>query len=342
MRTFRIGNDLPISWRVLRCGKPEDFQGKSLKLYLTTRYGRILVNDFLVRGNVITFLYPGGEQVVKGDYGLLLIENNGADGMYTVAVDRAFALTAGGSVACECTLDVDIVTDIDIPSNGLSAYELAVLGGFAGTKEEWLASLKGEPFRYEDFTPEQIVQLQTPATDAAEKVLRTESEIKTAERTRVTAEQQRQRDTAAAIADARSATQAAQVAANAANDAAQNAEELNQAVRADESRREQNESARKEAEEARKSSEDARVDAEKKRDASEQQRQADTAEAISNAKAATQDARDAAAVASENVLAIEFDKQSGELNALVGSEGSAFDSGHIEQDGAVVLDFNYN
>jgi len=64
---------------------------------------------------------------------------------------------------------------------GLSAFEVAVINGFSGTEEEWLASLKGEPgkpgytpvkgkdysdgekgdpFTYEDFTPEQLAALK--------------------------------------------------------------------------------------------------------------------------------------------------------------------------------------
>jgi hypothetical protein len=56
--------------------------------------------------------------------------------------------------------------------NGRSAYELAVMKGFTGTLNEWLASLKGEPgeqgiqgekgepFTYEDFTAEQLALLK--------------------------------------------------------------------------------------------------------------------------------------------------------------------------------------
>ncbi len=78
--------------------------------------------------------------------------------------------------------------------NGKSAYELAKENGFAGTVAEWLASLKGlqgykgdkgdagiqgiqgeqgekgdkgDAFTFADFTSEQIVELQKPATDAA-------------------------------------------------------------------------------------------------------------------------------------------------------------------------------
>ena len=45
---------------------------------------------------------------------------------------------------------------------GKSAYAIAVENGFSGTEEEWLLSLKGEPFTYSDFTPEQLTQLMGP------------------------------------------------------------------------------------------------------------------------------------------------------------------------------------
>lgn len=50
--------------------------------------------------------------------------------------------------------------------DGYSAYEVAVKNGFDGTEEEWLASLKGDkgdkgdPFVYEDFTPEQLASIK--------------------------------------------------------------------------------------------------------------------------------------------------------------------------------------
>ncbi len=52
-------------------------------------------------------------------------------------------------------------------ADGLSAYQLAVKHGFEGSEEEWIASFqkgeqgeKGEPFTYDDFTPEQLAALK--------------------------------------------------------------------------------------------------------------------------------------------------------------------------------------
>lgn len=46
--------------------------------------------------------------------------------------------------------------------SGKSAYTIAIENGFSGTKEEWLLSLKGEPFTYSDFTLEQLSGLTGP------------------------------------------------------------------------------------------------------------------------------------------------------------------------------------
>lgn len=45
---------------------------------------------------------------------------------------------------------------------GASAYQIALEQGFVGTPDEWLASLKGEPFRFEDFTSEQLDLITGP------------------------------------------------------------------------------------------------------------------------------------------------------------------------------------
>ena len=45
---------------------------------------------------------------------------------------------------------------------GKSAYQIAVSNGFEGTEKEWLASLKGDAFTYDDFTNEQLAQITGP------------------------------------------------------------------------------------------------------------------------------------------------------------------------------------
>lgn len=79
----------------------------------------------------------------------------------------------------KCFLEyVGFVASTMNPANGcaeraqyyLSAYGLAVKLGYKGTLEEWLESLKGEkgdPFRYEDFTQEQLEGLTEGIKDYA-------------------------------------------------------------------------------------------------------------------------------------------------------------------------------
>lgn len=70
----------------------------------------------------------------------------------------------------ELILKLDKETTIPlIEGLGKSAYAIAVAHGFRGTEQEWLDSLKGEPFKYADFTPEQLEALKGPKGDPGSK-----------------------------------------------------------------------------------------------------------------------------------------------------------------------------
>jgi hypothetical protein len=59
----------------------------------------------------------------------------------------------------------------DTGEQGASAYEVAVENGFVGTEEQWLDSLvgpQGEAFTYDDFTKEQLNDLQGPIGETGE------------------------------------------------------------------------------------------------------------------------------------------------------------------------------
>lgn len=82
------------------------------------------------------------------------------------------------------TIKVDKETTLPlIEGVGKSAYAIAVSHGFKGTEQEWLDSLrgpqgpegvpgppgsKGEPFKYTDFTAEQLAALKGPKGDKGE------------------------------------------------------------------------------------------------------------------------------------------------------------------------------
>jgi len=60
-----------------------------------------------------------------------------------------------------------IVQEVAGPA-GLDNYRIAVVNGYEGTVQEYLASMKGNPFIYADFTPEQLLALKGAAFSYAD------------------------------------------------------------------------------------------------------------------------------------------------------------------------------
>ena len=238
MEKIRYGNDITFRWTVKRDGQPENFsKAITLKLLMRGTSSTVEVKNYKIDGSTITWLFAGKDQRGPSTYSLTLIENEGLDNMFTV--DKCEVLRLTSSSCCACDEDgpftIDVESDICVPSNGLSAYEIAVLHGFKGTEEEWLDSLK------------------QPAEDAAEEA----------------------QETIKALAEASNkATEAANVAAAAADKAAQAVTELGNRLAAAETTREEAESARVRAELFRVQAEETRAAAELLRDSAERQRTA--------------------------------------------------------------------
>ena len=254
---IRIGNDIPIRWTVTRCGEPEDFTGRTLKILMRTAYSETEVSDFAVDGNVISWTFRGSEQKTTGGYTFTLIENAGLDDMNTVdACDALKLVPCSCSESCE--EEVEISTDITVPANGFSAYEIAVQHGFKGTEEEWLASL-GQPAKD---AAEKALEAAKTATEAADATKELDKAVTSAEAERVKAE---------------SGRESAETERKSAETARASAEEK-----------------RNTAETARASAEEKRESAEQNRELAEAERQRTTATALAAAAQATSDARTAA------------------------------------------------
>lgn len=160
MKKIRIGNDIVLRVEVTRLGQPEDFEGKTLLLTLRSAY-EMKVMPFVRVGNVLTATWLGSQQTKTGTYTVTLREDCGEGSVFTVDCCDCFALVARssqedcltGSQTITSSADIshavggdttDIDLNVGVPSNGLSAYEIAVRNGFEGTESEWLSSLKGE------------------------------------------------------------------------------------------------------------------------------------------------------------------------------------------------------
>jgi len=155
--TIRIGNDITVKWRISILtpdGTYQDYtlDGRKLTLYLGNHAGKARMYDFSVDGNVLTWIFRGKDQKSTGRYYLTLVENEGQDNMHTVDSCEVFCLTAEsrkascgqpcGAVTAE-TVQLASVVSMGVPGpQGLSAYEVAVQSGFAGSEEEWLESMK--------------------------------------------------------------------------------------------------------------------------------------------------------------------------------------------------------
>lgn len=199
MRKIRIGKDIVLKWALFDTEEnPFDLSGRDLTLMLVTPLMTKQKLDFQVTENVIETKVKGIDQRIIGIYTLTLWLNYGKDGQNVVDYCKAFELVPltcmeGGesdNILQVETIDIQSIFNVGI--QGLSAYEIAVKNGFEGTEEEWIASLKGKAFIYEDFTPEQITALQKPAIDAATEISKTNNAIIAAEQERNEAEITRQ------------------------------------------------------------------------------------------------------------------------------------------------------
>ena len=316
MQKIRAEKEFIARWSgILTNGQPDSLEGRDLSLYLINPLGSESRQDITVDGNTVTFRVLAETCRVLGQYKLKLYENKGKAGQTVLDQCEGFCVVAttcqeGGSTP---GLDIDTVNlsggDLAIGVQGRSAYEIAVANGFQGTEEEWLASLKGvkgdqgDPFTYEDFTPEQIKELQRPAADATNAANQAAQAASLAAQTATGA-------AGMATAAAESANQAASnadAAALKADTAAQSASQTEASIKqaealraaaeqqraANETARQQAESGRQQAEQSRVSAEQGRVSAESSRVSAEQSRAAAEQQRVTEFATLKQDAETA-------------------------------------------------
>lgn len=387
---YPIGNDIPITWRIKRFESSEDLsRAVSLKLQMIGSNGiAINVTGYTLDDNAISWIFRGKDQTTPASYVFKLVGNEGLDNMFTVKTCAVLHLVPAVCMSDnpDGVLPLDITSEIIVPSNGLSAYEIAVLHGFKGTEEEWLDSLRQpaeDAAEEAQKTIQALVEAGNKATEAANAAAKAAdeaasaiaelgSQLVAAETARETAEAARVRaellrvqaeETRAAAEQLRDSAEQQRVAAEELRVKAEQLRVTAEQARAEaEEKRVLAEQSRVTAEDARVKAETGRVDAEFKRVTAEQsrvtaetsrvkaeqnrvtaeeQREETFATLKTDAEKAMQDATDAALLAQENVLAVEFDQSTGMLSAVVGADNSAFTSGKITPSGDVVLNFDY-
>lgn len=141
MKRIQIGNDFRVSWTLSQLGEAFSLVGKTYDIEVSSPYGVILVSNVVAEGNILSFSIPASQQVYLGNYDITLKITDEAGQTWRLKQCDAFAL-----VPCDCGEIVEVVqlsSGIVYPSNGLNAYQLAVLNGeYTGDYEgyqKWLA-----------------------------------------------------------------------------------------------------------------------------------------------------------------------------------------------------------
>lgn len=157
--------------------KPHVFPDSALLLWLNELEGRVQLDIFLMAPEeTVEYTLPDDNETV-------LLVDLPHTGIYRYWLEAMIDFESGeynqyqNSVELfnnawnefACWFAETQGTEGDGVSRGfyLSAYGIAVKHGYTGSEEEWLETLKGDPFRYEDFTPEQLANIKDGVVQSA-------------------------------------------------------------------------------------------------------------------------------------------------------------------------------
>lgn len=101
MKTILIGNDISFRWDVReKGGSPFDLEGKEVALYRKGFSGNVRIGEVSVKGNVVSWSWPGRDQKSPGTYSFLLVVNEGVDGMHSLDTGPAVTLVSSPGERC--------------------------------------------------------------------------------------------------------------------------------------------------------------------------------------------------------------------------------------------------
>lgn len=136
MVNIRICNDIPIKWRVTRLGNEISLSDFDLKLIMQGPLLTRIIDKYVVDGSVLKWVFHASEQSRPGCYTFSLMLSQAGKPVYCIDGDQVLNLVTDSALECNVHC-VEMYSDLQIPSNGMSAYEIAVLNGFKGTEEEF-------------------------------------------------------------------------------------------------------------------------------------------------------------------------------------------------------------
>ena len=86
LRKYRIGNDIPVTWKISTNGERTSLEGRSLEVKCEDALGGTLAIEWRIVGADVCATIPGREQRTPGLLTLTLVENPGMADMHTVDV----------------------------------------------------------------------------------------------------------------------------------------------------------------------------------------------------------------------------------------------------------------
>lgn len=167
MKNIRIGNDFVLVWTITRGGQPENLSNITNASLTARVFTKIKSVPFEIVGNSILIEFTPLICDTLGLYNLVfsyeLPDYGLSDLQRKCTIDvNAFQIVPNSMMADDIT-EFSITSDLLIGFKGdpgKSAYEIWLEAGNIGTIDDYLASLKGEPFTFEDFTSEQLALLK--------------------------------------------------------------------------------------------------------------------------------------------------------------------------------------
>lgn len=200
MNKFRIKKDIAVSMMIMTNGEARELEGRDLRVEVNyngpSKVQPVVINDYETEGNKLMFVFHGIHHRFLGKYTISVWENYGTTGQTVVDKRHAFELVSTTEEECrgddtnlemssadigvlDLTLgiggkdgkdgvgvaNVETITESE-DDGGVNTYRITLTNG-ATTDIKIKNGRKGNAFTYDDFTEEQIADLQKPATDAA-------------------------------------------------------------------------------------------------------------------------------------------------------------------------------
>ena len=197
---IRVGKNIFFKITVNRLDdEPEDFMdARNVRLTVNRKYSSYQVSPLLtIRDNIIEFEFVGGGDAISGQYELHLYYEKLNEASVS-GVDKFYLDFCNAFILVDLTCKEDTEFESESPSINLKGVIERNKDGkdgltpFIGDNGNWWIGnvdtgkpSRGKAFEYSDFTPEQIEELQKPASDMISELDKTNNAVKTNEQQRI-------------------------------------------------------------------------------------------------------------------------------------------------------------